>query len=220
MTSYSTLEKLFARGDGTFTAVKIDTIFHRIYIQNRHSIAQNRRKIQRFKDSKINSPAIEKFKDSRFKNSNDEHFPFTRQNFVFLPFPVCKPSKTVFSPSELPAAPKNRFSARRNFPQLPKIVFQACGTSRSSQKSFFKPAELPAAPKNHFSSLRNFPQLSKTVFQPVGTSRSSQKSFFTPAELPAALKNRFSSLRNFPQLLKIVFQPGGTSRCVKYSINV
>jgi hypothetical protein len=61
-------------------------------------------------------------------------------------------------PAELPAALKNRFSVLRNFPQLSKIVFQACGTSRSSQKPFFKPAELPAALKNHFSSLRNFPQ--------------------------------------------------------------
>jgi hypothetical protein len=90
---------------------------------------------------------------------SDEHFPFTRQNSVSLPLHICKPLKTVFSPAGLPAFVKNRFSARRNFPQLSKIIFQACGTSRSSQKPFFKPAELPAALKNHFSARRNFPQI-------------------------------------------------------------
>jgi hypothetical protein len=103
----------------------------------------------------------------------DELFPVIRRHFLFLPFPVCISSKNIFNPAELPAALKNHFSTLRNFPQLSKIIFHACGTSRSSQKSFFMPAELPAALKNRFSCLRNFPQLPKIIFHACGTSRSS-----------------------------------------------
>ncbi|MDR3268467.1 MAG: hypothetical protein LBT83_05315 [Tannerella sp.] len=86
---------------------------------------------------------------------------------------------------------KNHFSARRNFPTSPKIIFQPGGTSRRAQKSFFSPAELSDEPKNHFSARRNSPTSSKIIFQAGGTSRRAQKPFFSPAELPAASKKRF-----------------------------